>query len=265
MIEVNDLSVSYGKGLPDVLRHMSFKVDRGAILNVLGQNAVGKTTLIRALMRELRGYRGSIKIAGKEVTSYSVQEYARLVGVVSTSFSTYQNLLVADYLATGFISQMTPFSRPSSENVQRAYDVLESFGKQELFNKQIDQLSSGERQIVMIARVLLQDPDVIIVDEPTANLDVKNQIAVLNQIKQLSTQGYTIVVTSHNPGHARSMGGKTLIMGQGKYSFGDTSKVISQETLSEYYGLDVLVQHVDDFECMVFRNRDNENGVKVVF
>lgn len=265
MIKVDNLSVSYGKGLPDVIRNMSFELEKGCILNILGQNAVGKTTLIRTLMRELQNYRGAISVGGKEISTYSIRDYAKVMGVVSTSFSTFQNLLVADYLVTGFMNQMTPFSKPNGEYVQKAYDILSSFGKQDLFNKQIDQLSSGERQIVMIARTLLQNPEVIIVDEPTANLDVKNQIAVLNQIQKLAAQGYTVLVTTHNPGHAYSMGGKTLMMGKGKYCFGDTCDVIRAQTLSEYYGLDVTIQSVYDLRCMVFQNSDDINGVKLVF
>lgn len=265
MIKVKNLSVSYGKGLPDVIRDMSFKLEKGCILNILGQNAVGKTTLIRTLMRELQNYRGSINVGGKEIRTYSIRDYAKMMGVVSTSFNTFQNLLVADYLVTGFINQMTPFSKPSGEYVQKSYDTLSSFGKQDLFNKQIDQLSSGERQIVMISRVLLQNPQIIIVDEPTANLDVKNQIAVLNQIQQLANQGYTVLVTTHNPGHAYSMGGKTLMMGKGKYCFGDTCEVITAQNLSEYYELDVAMQSDDGFRYMIFQNADDINGVKLVF
>ena len=202
MIKIENLSVSYGKGLPDIITNMSFELQKGCILNILGQNAVGKTTLIRTLMRELQGYSGSVMVKGNEVGTYSIKEYAKIMGVVSTSFNTSQNLIVADYLVTGFINQMSPFSKPDSNYVKKAYEILSSFGKHELFNKHIKQLSSGERQIVMIARVLLQNPEIIIVDEPTANLDVKNQIAVLNQIKKLSEQGYTVIVTTHNPGHA---------------------------------------------------------------
>lgn len=265
MIKVDNLSVSYGKGMPDVICDMSFKLEKGCILNILGQNAVGKTTLIRTLMRELQNYRGSIKVGGNEISSYSIRDYAQKMGVVSTSFNTYQNLLVADYLVTGFLNKMTPFSKPNGEYVQSAYDVLNSFGKQGLFNKQIDQLSSGERQIVMIARVLLQNPEIIIVDEPTANLDVKNQIAVLNQIQNLATQGYTVLVTTHNPGHAYSMGGKTLMMGKGKYCFGDTHDVITAQNLSEYYELNVTMRSIDDIQCMIFQDGRNNNGIHLIF
>ena len=265
MIKIDDLSVSYGKGMPDVISNMSFDLDKGCILNIRGQNAVGKTTLIRTLMRELQNYRGSIRIGGAEIGSYPIQDYAKLMGVVSTSFNNSQNLIVADYLITGFINKMSPFSKPNSENIRKAFDVLSNLGKQELFNKQIDQLSSGERQIVMIARVLLQNPEIIIVDEPTANLDIKNQIVVLNQIQRLSAQGYTVLVTTHNPGHAYSLGGKTLMMGKGKYSFGNTHEVITEQSLSEYYELDVTVRSVDDFQCMFFQQSVDNNGIKLAF
>lgn len=264
MIKVNNLSVSYGKGLPDVINDMSFELEKGCILNILGQNAVGKTTLIRTLMREFQDYRGSVEIDGKDIDSYSIREFAQLIGVVSTSYNTYQSLLVADYLVTGFINQMTPFSKPTGEYLQSAYDVLSSFGKQDLFNKQIDQLSSGERQIVMIARVLLQNPEIIIFDEPTANLDVKNQIAVLSQIKQLSKQGYTVLITTHNPGHTFLMGGKTLMMGKGKYCFGETSEAVTEKTLSEYYELRVTMRSIDDLRCMVIQNHNDGNGIRLV-
>ena len=262
MIKIDNLSVAYDKTLPLVIKDLSFSLEKGCILNILGQNAVGKTTLIKTLMRELHNYNGSIKVKDIEIGNYSIKDYSKIIGVVSTSFNTFQNLLVADYLITGFVNQMTPFNNPNSKYAEQAYDVLKSFGKEELFNKQIDQLSSGEKQIVMIARVLLQNPEIIIVDEPTANLDVKNQIAILNQIKNLSERGYTVLVTTHNAGHAYSLGGKTLIMGKGKYVFGETEDVITEQNLSEYYELNVSIKPIEDFRSIVFS--DDTDKIKIV-
>lgn len=262
MIKIDNLSVAYDKTLPLIIKNLSLTLEKGCILNILGQNAVGKTTLIKTLMRELRNYNGSIKVKDVDISEYSIKDYSKIVGVVSTSFNTFQNLLVADYLITGFVNQMSPFNSPDNVYVEKAYNILKSFGKEGLFNKQIDQLSSGEKQIVMIARVLLQDPEIIIVDEPTANLDVKNQIAVLNQIKKLSEQGYTILVTTHNPGHAYSMGGKTLMMEKGKYAFGETEQIITEENLSDFYELNVSIKNIQDFRCMVFGNSNDE--IKIV-
>lgn len=262
MIKIDNLSVAYDKTLPLVIKDLSFSLEKGCILNILGQNAVGKTTLIKTLMRELHNYNGSIKVKNVEIGDYSIKDYSKIIGVVSTSFNTFQNLLVADYLITGFINQMSPFNNPNNKYAEQAYEVLKSFGKEELFNKQIDQLSSGEKQIVMIARVLLQNPEIIIVDEPTANLDVKNQIAILNQIKTLSERGYTVLVTTHNAGHAYSLGGKTLIMGKGKYVFDETEDVITEQNLSEYYELNVSIKSIEDFRSIVFS--DDTDKIKIV-
>lgn len=256
MLRVNNLSVSYGEKQPLIIQDLSFDIKKGSILSILGQNAVGKTTLIRCLVRELTKYDGCIIVDDQDVRSFSIKEYAKKVGVVSASFHAYQNLLVADYLLTGFINQLSTLSRPSKELVEKAYTVLETFNKTELFTKQINQLSSGEMQLVMIARVIIQDPQIIIVDEPTANLDVKNQIFVLEQIVQLTELGYTVIITTHNPGHALSLGGKTLLMGKRKYIFGDTAEVINSDNLADYYGLNVVINKETDYPFMVFSEGD---------
>ena len=258
------LSASYGSVLPDVFSNVSFSLEKGSVLNVLGQNAVGKTTLIRCLTRELSSYKGRILVHNKDAQSYSIIEYSRLVGVVSASFLSYQNLSVADYLVTGFVNQTTALSRPTGKMVEDAHAVLARFNKQALFNKQIGQLSSGEKQLVMISRVIIQNPEIIVFDEPTSNLDVKNQIAVLGQIKQLSSLGYTVVVTTHNPGHAMTLGGKTLLMGKGKYMFGNTGEIINADNLSEYYGLRARIIKESDFQCIVF-NCDSTGSINLVF
>ena len=135
MLRVNNLSAAYAKTLPFVISSLSFSLEKGGILNVLGQNAVGKTTLIRCLVRELSDYSGQILIHDKEIRSYSIKAFSKMVGVVSASFNTYQNLLVADYLVTGFLNQTGFFTRPTKDMVERAFLVLERFGKQDLFNK----------------------------------------------------------------------------------------------------------------------------------
>ena len=264
MLNVKNLSVSYGSHLPYVIKELSFSIEKGDILNVLGQNAVGKTTLIKCIARELSRYNGNIYIDNKDIQTYTIKEYSKLVGMVFSSFNTYQNLLVADYLATGFLNQMALFEKPTTDMIVKAHAILERFGKQELFNKKIDQLSSGEKQIVMISRVLLQNPEIIIVDEPTSNLDVKNQISVLEQIQQLSVLGYTVIITTHNPGHALALEGKTLLLGKnGKYLFGETKEIINSRYLTEFYDLKVTVTDDLLYKHIVFENNDN-SSIKII-
>ena len=263
MLVVRNLSVAYGKGLPQVLTDLSFSLNKGEILNILGQNAVGKTTLIRCLVRELPDYSGQIMIHNKEIRSYSIKEYSKTVGVVSASFNAYQNLLVADYLVTGFLNQTSLLARPTSTMIEKAFSALERFGKQDLFTKNVNQLSSGEKQLVMISRIILQNPALIIVDEPTANLDVKNQIAVLEQIHELSELGYTVITTTHNPGHALCLGGKTLLMGAGKYMYGDTQRIINAQNLEEYYDLHTIMFEESGIKSIVF-SRVKDKSIQLV-
>ena len=263
MLKIDNLSVAYNKEFPNVITGLSLDLNKGDVLNVLGQNAVGKTTLINCLTRMLLHYSGDIFLQGKEIRSYSIKDYSKLVGMVSASFNAYQNLLVADYLVTGFLNQTAMFARPSRDMIEQAYAVLEQFGKQELFNKQIDQLSSGERQLVMISRVILQNPEIIIVDEPTSNLDVKNQIVVLEQIQKLSELGYTVIITTHNPGHALNLKGKTLLMGHSKYLFGDTQKIIIEKNLTEFYELHTISYDAFGTKCIVFEGF-NDSPIKIV-
>lgn len=263
MLVINNLTASYNKKQAPIITDLCLSVNKGEILNVLGQNAVGKTTLLRCLTKQLHNFTGQILVDGKDVREYSIRDYSKKVGVVSTAFESYQNLLVADYLVTGFINQSSPFQNPHEEHIEKAYEVLKTFRKESLFNKGIDQLSSGERQLVMISRVILQNPDIIIVDEPTANLDVKNQIAVLDQMQLLQAKGYTVIITTHNPGHALTLGGKTLLMKQGRYTFGTTSDMVTSQNMEYYYDLSVKSQSVYEDVCLVFSEKDS-NNIRVI-
>ena len=263
MLKVNNLSVSYGKGQPVIIDNLFFSLEKGCVLNILGQNAVGKTTLIKCLTRELTEYKGVIDVDGIDIRNFSIKDYSKRVGVVASAFHSYQNLLVADYLVTGFINQLAALSRPSKQMIDKAYSILELFDKQQLFNRRIDQLSSGEKQLVMISRVMIQNPDIIIVDEPTANLDVKNQISVLEQIYQLSEKGYTVIITTHNPGQALCLGGKTLLMGKAKYLYGDTKEIINSSNLTEFYEIETQISEESDYQAIIFRSRENRS-IKLV-
>lgn len=263
MLKIKELKVSYDKQLPNIISGLSLDVRPGTVLSVLGQNGVGKSTLLRCLTREIADYEGSVTVDGVEVGDYSIKEYAKKVGVVASHSITYQNLLVADYLMTGYANSFMPFERPGEQRLITIMGVLELFGKEELFNKQIDQLSSGERQLIMIARAIIQNPDIILLDEPMANLDVRNQLIVLEQICLLRKKGYTVVVTTHNPGHALTLGGDVLLMGKQQYLTGTVREIITEENLSKFYGLLVKVEKMENYESIVFFD-DKDMGLKMI-
>ena len=243
MIEVRDLCFKYKSNAPLILNQLTFSLEDGAILSILGKNGMGKTTFIRCLTADLKKYTGTIKVDNKEVRSLSVNELAQTIAVVASNNPCYQNLSVADFLVTGFATKLTSLRAPDRKQYEKACSVLEELGHTDLLNRSIFELSSGELQIVKIARAILQDPQIVIFDEPTSNLDIKNQLMVLNQISHLAERGYTVITTTHNPGQSIELGGHVLLMSGTSQVYGAAESVLTAENLCSVYGLDVDMEH----------------------
>lgn len=242
MVDVKGLTFKYKKDGPTILDNLSFSIGQNSILAILGRNGVGKTTFIRCLTSELRSYTGVITIAGKEVRGLSVSELSSKVAVVASNNPCYQNLRVADFLATGFANRLTALQAPSRTQYEKAFSVIDELGHGHLFNRDIYELSSGEMQIVKIARSILQTPQVIVFDEPTSNLDIKNQLIVLNQITGLAERGYCVITTTHNPGQALELNDTVLMMTTKGHLFGKASEIITADNLRKTYDLDVELE-----------------------
>ena len=128
-----------------------------------------------------------------------------------------------------------------------------------MLNRLMFELSSGESQIVRIARAILQEPEIIVFDEPTSNLDIKNQLVVLNQISSLTEKGYTVITTTHNPGQTIELGGDVLIMTDEEVIFGKVDDVINKENLEKAYGLKVDLIKRDSRLITTFVDENNKH------
>ncbi len=258
MIDVKNVSFQYRKNAPFVLDNLSFHLDEGCVLSILGKNGVGKTTLLRCLTAERTDFSGEIQICGKDVRSMSTHELSQYVAIVASNNPCYQNLCVADFLVTGFANQLASLRSPTKQQYERAAEILEQMGQINLLNRGIFELSSGEMQIVKIARAILQNPRVIVFDEPTSNLDIKNQLLVLEQITALSQKGYTVITTTHNPGQSIELGGMVLMLSDTQQIYGTAEDVLKAENLRSVYGLTVDVEQRDGRTYTIFEN-ENKN------
>ena len=244
-IKIDGLSFSYGSR--EVLKNISFNVQPGEFVSVLGCNGVGKSTLFRCMLGLLRGYSGVVTIDGRDVRSMSAKEIAGYAAYIPQSSSPAFNYSVEDMVLFGTTSGIGAFSAPGRKEQERADSALERMGIEDLRLRCYHHLSGGERQLVIIARAIAQNAGILLLDEPTASLDFGNQMRVLRQIRSLADEGYTVIQTTHSPEHSYLFSDRILVLKDGEIlSCGTPSEVIVPEIMSSIYGLDVKVESLYD-------------------
>ena len=239
-VEVKNLNFSYDDR--QVLYDINFSVKKGEFLSILGPNGVGKSTLFRCILGLLPGYSGDIVVDGIDRKKLSVREAARHIAYIPQSSRPVFNFSVFDIVLMGRTSTISSLRSPSRDDIEKCHQALEKFGISQLETRCFHNLSGGERQLVLIARAVAQDSPVLMLDEPTANLDFGNQIRVLQQIKKLSREGYTIIQTTHNPEKSYMFSDRILALQGGRVlKDGIPGEVLSRENMSALYGIDVDV------------------------
>lgn len=255
MIEVQNLSFSYGAR--SVLRDVSFTLERGAMLSVLGPNGVGKSTLFRCILGLLKGYSGTITVDGLNVRDLGARELARRVAYIPQSNYPAFNYSVFDMVLMGTTSRTGTLSPPGKQEERAAHEALERLGIGEFARRSYTQLSGGERQMVLIARALAQQSPVLLMDEPTANLDYGNQLRVLSKVRALAREGYAIIQSTHNPEQSYLFSHEILAMRDGQVlAHGAPRDVLTPELVGALYGVDVEVESLRDDKMRVCIPKD---------
>jgi iron complex transport system ATP-binding protein len=249
MIEVTDLALRRGPNL--VVDQLSFGIADGRILGILGPNGVGKTTLLNALISTLRPAGGAVRVAAR-------------IGYVPQLFDLAFDYTVSDVVLMGRARQIGLFGSPGRADFEEVARELERLGIADLADRKFNSLSGGQRQLVIIAQALVSECSVLILDEPCAALDYRNQAVVLRLLAQLRAErGLTIVFSTHAPQHALDVADDVLLLrGPGRYDFGPASDMLTAPRLSELYGLPVLDAQFTDNGARTFVPRflDPTNG-----
>ena len=238
-IDVKDLSFAYGK--QQVLRQVSFRTSPGQLVAVLGPNGAGKSTLFRCILGFLPRYRGEIALCGHDLRSLDRRSLARLAAYIPQSSAPVYNYTVRDTVLMG----ADPFHAPGPSQQETADRVLETLGIRNLADRGINEISGGERQLALIARALVQNAEILIMDEPSANLDFGNQQRVLAQIRPLTARGYTVLLSTHNPEHALHYAHRVLALQGGHIAAdGPTETALTPQLLQTLYGIQAILAEV---------------------
>lgn len=243
-LEVSHLACGYG-GAP-VLDDVSFSLARGRALVLLGPNGVGKTTLFKTILGFMPRLAGDVLIEGEEVRGWSRRRYARSVAYMPQTHESAFGFTVREMVLMGRTPSLDGFAGPSREDERIAGDAIDELGLSALAERDCTTLSGGERQMVLVARALAQQPRLLVMDEPCANLDLGNQVIVLRRILALVERGLAVVITSHDPNHAFLLGSDVVCVGRGfGVRAGAARDVLTAEALGALYGIEVGVGEVE--------------------
>lgn len=243
MLSVRGLVCGYDSSF--LLKNVCFEVDRGELLGVVGPNGSGKTTLIRAISRVLKPVKGEVLLDGKNIWEMDPKAFARKVAVVSQEAPRASNMRVQEYVLLGRIPHYRGLQfLESKRDLEAAERAMSMTGILHLKNRPLRDMSGGERQLALIAKALAQEPELLLLDEPVAHLDIAHQVAVLDLVKRLNRElGLTVVVVLHELNLASEFCHRLLLLDRGRVrSMGPPKEVLTPETLKEVYNTEVLVR-----------------------
>jgi iron complex transport system ATP-binding protein len=214
----------------------------GEVLALLGPNGGGKTTLLKTLLGLLPPRAGEVRCAGRALAATSIRERAQLLAYVPQSHVATFAFPVETVVLMGRTAHSGLFSRPTARDHAVAAAALKRFGIEHLAERPYTMISGGERQLVLLARALAQEPRFIVLDEPTASLDFGNQGKVMREIKTLSAAGHGVLFTTHDPNQALRLADRAFLLRAGtRVTDGSVRTVLTRPNLEELYGAPVGV------------------------
>lgn len=244
MLRVEDLHVGYdGTG---IVHGASFTVEEGEYACIIGANGCGKTTTLKAVLGLHKAISGNVWVDEKSTRGMEERELARVFAYIPQVHRPPFPFTVADVVLMGRTPHLASMSHASEHDRHVAFGAMERMGVLHLASRSYTALSGGQRQLVLIARALAQEPHMLIMDEPTASLDFGNQELVLSTMKSLALEGMGVLMVTHDPDHALYCASKVIVMEQGRVTgIGTPQEMITEDVLDRIYGIKTKVLDVE--------------------
>ncbi|MDD4569825.1 MAG: ABC transporter ATP-binding protein [Tepidanaerobacteraceae bacterium] len=242
-LNLDEVTVGY-KRVP-VLKDVSCSLNAGEVLCILGPNGSGKTTLFKTIMKLKQPITGVISIDGDDISSWPFDKIAGNIGYIPQNYIPVFPYMALEMVLMGRTPRLGMWSIPKAKDIEVAMESMRTLNILHLKDKAFTKISGGERQLVLIARAIAQRTKLLIMDEPTNNLDFGNQALILNQIKKLSQKGMAVIMATHVPEHAFLYADKVLMVKDGDVlAYGKSKDVLSEENLIKLYGVNLKLMPV---------------------
>lgn len=237
--------LAYGYPGRRIGNDVSLDIAAGEVLCLLGPNGSGKTTLFKTLLGLLPVQGGAVMLDGRDLVTLHRDEIAQRVSYVPQAHGAFFPYTVREVVLMGRTSHLGLFAAPSARDHGAALDAIRRMGIAHLADEIYTRISGGERQLVLIARALAQEARLVVMDEPTANLDFGNQVRVLERIRALAADGIGVLLSTHDPDHAFLCADRVaLLQNGGLLASGLPEAVMTSSQLQQLYGVEVVVTEV---------------------
>ena len=244
MLQAINLSIGYEHRR--VASGIDLMVRRGEVLCLLGPNGAGKTTLFKTLLGLIPAQSGEVTIDGRPIAALARAELARSMAYVPQAQVMEFAYTVLDLVLMGRTAHLGPFSAPGRRDHERARAALADLGIADLAEAEANRISGGQRQLCLIARALAQDALLLVMDEPTASLDLGNRLLVLERVRALKQQHFGVVFSTHDPDQARELATMVAVIANGGLvAYGTPEDTLTGPILSSVYGVDVVVERTE--------------------
>lgn len=242
MVRIEIVDVSFNYKSIKALENITVKFNEGEIVSIIGPNGAGKTTLLKCIARILKPRKGVIYVNGKELWGIPSKKLAKILAYSMSEIPRGFNATVMDFILTSRYPYVSGFWE-TPKDMEVVFKALEKVNAEHLASRRVDELSSGEFQRVIIAKLLAQEAKIMLLDEPIVHLDIKYQLEVLHMLREISKRkNVTTIMTMHDLRLASMFSDKLILLHRGKIvAIGDPKKVLTKKNIVKVYGVNVEV------------------------
>ncbi len=240
---------------------LTFEVNRGEFVGLVGPNGSGKTTLIKCLSKLYTPHEGSIELDGRDLRKLSQLEGAKIYAVVPSEFTMDMNISVADTVLLGRYPYLEGLWWEKERDEEIALDAMGKLNVSHFGNRKLGELSSGEKQRVLIAKAIAQEAKVLLIDEPVAHLDLGYQMEIMEMLRSLARDGVTIIAAMHELNLAVRYCDKLIVLDKGRVvACGKPKDIVTQKLIEDVYGVKSIVHDVPEIGLVIIPLSGSNNG-----